>query len=343
MNAAAERLSGYQAQHARGKNYTHVLHFTNAFHEEHRDEPAVEAALKKGTIQQLPTHTALTARNKQKIPITGTVTPLRVTNNAQGKIIGCMVVCRESTRERELEQAKDDFISIAAHQLRTPLGSIRWNTEMMLAGDLGEMSIIAREALQQVFDSNEHMIVLVNDLLKISRLDQAFASHDPQYCNVLSIIKDAVDELRPLIQKQQVHLDLQSSQGQVARVFADRKHLREVIQNLLSNAIKYNQRGGTVAVRFQDQQQTLFVSIHDTGMGIPKKDLRRLFSKFFRAENAVRSETEGSGLGLFVVQSYVEAWGGTIWCESDEGNGATFTFTVPLHPHPLRQMDTKHH
>lgn len=236
----------------------------------------------------------------------------------------------EITQEKQLERIKDEFLSVASHQLRTPLGSMRWNMEMLLGGDVGELNPEAKKTVEQIYESNKRMITLVNDLLNVSRIDQDRVADNPKLTDIVDIIQEAVVEMEPLAKEQSVIIKLEVKNDYFPRITLDPKRFREVVQNLLSNAVKYNKPQGTVDVDVQKLNGYVEVKITDTGMGIPKKDQNRLFSKFFRAENAILAQTEGSGLGLFVVKSYIEAWGGKVSFESEEGKGTTFIITLPI-------------
>jgi len=233
-------------------------------------------------------------------------------------------------QQKEIDKMKTEFLSIAAHQLRTPLGSMRWNIEMLLGGDVGEIPKTTKEVIKQVYESNQRMINLVNDLLNVSKIEQGKMKNKPELTDILKIIKEVIGEMKIEAEKKSISISLMIEKDSLFKVFLDRKRFREVMQNLLSNSIKYNCRGGRVVVGIKSLNGCMQISVRNTGTGIPKKDQTRVFSKFFRASNAVKSETTGSGLGLFVVKSYVESWGGKVWFESVEGRETTFYFTIPM-------------
>ena len=257
------------------------------------------------------------------------ITPVR---DYERKISGGAVILHDVTHMTEIDRMKTEFLSVAAHQLRTPLGSMRWNMEMLLTGDAGEIPQPIKEIIQQVYDSNQRMITLVNDLLNVSRIDQGRVKDEPELTDLVEIVKAAIVEMEPMAKKKSVGIELNIGSDSLPKIMIDPKRFREAIQNLVSNAVKFNQPDGKVIVSVDKQEEYMRIKVADTGMGIPKNNQGRLFSKFFRAENAVKSETEGSGLGLFVVKSYVEGWGGKVDFESEEGKGTVFTITLPLEP-----------
>src|SRR3989344_5657667 len=257
------------------------------------------------------------------------ITPVR---DYERKISGGAIILHDITHMTEIDRMKTEFLSVAAHQLRTPLGSMRWNMEMLLTGDAGEIPQPIKEIIQQVYDSNQRMITLVNDLLNVSRIDQGRVKDEPELTDLVEIVKAAIVEMEPMAKKKSVGIELNIGSDGLPKIMIDPKRFREAIQNLISNAVKYNQPDGKVIVSVDKQDEYMRIKVADTGMGIPKNNQGRLFSKFLRAENAVKSETEGSGLGLFVVKSYVEGWGGKVDFESEEGKGTVFTITLPLEP-----------
>jgi PAS domain S-box-containing protein len=327
FNPAAEMISGFAADELRGKIVTQVLKFIDEKDGQLSDQFIAEA-IEKGKQTSMANHTLLIKKDGTKVPVADSAAPLVDKN---GNVTGCVVVFRDVSREREIDKMKTEFLSVAAHQLRTPLGSMRWNMEMLLNGDEGELGEKVKEVVEQIYESNIRMIGLVNDLLDVSRIDQGKTADDPKNTNVITIISEAVKEMEPEAKRRAVSIDFRNQDMEI-EIIIDGKRFREVIQNILSNAVKYNKQGGKVAIAVEKNQQNLTITIADTGMGVSKKDQGKLFSKFFRAENAVRSETEGSGLGLFVVKSYVEGWGGKVDFESEEGKGSRVGIILPLKP-----------
>ncbi len=244
--------------------------------------------------------------------------------------------------QQDVEHAKDDFLSIASHQLRTPLGSIRWNVEMIKDGDFGRLTPEVVKVLDEILESIGRMIELVNGLLSVSRIDQKKLQDNPQEVSVLDVINAAIKDFMVPIQEKKIRIETLSEKGKVPVAYVDTNLFREVMDNLLSNAIKYSPDKSEIKVTVKHVGNVLRVSVEDEGIGIPPKDQPLLFSKFFRAENAMLSETDGAGLGLFVIKSYVESWGGRVWCESPtftrkEGDkavpgGSVFHVELPIGP-----------
>lgn len=229
---------------------------------------------------------------------------------------------------------KTEFLSVASHQLRTPLGSMKWNLESLLAGDAGVLKKDIKVILKDVYDSNKRMLTLVNDLLNVSRIDQGRIKDDPKETDIKELIDASIREIGPLAKQKDVEISTQIA-SKLPHITLDPTRFYEVIKNLLSNGVKYNKPGGMVTINVEHSGDFVSIKVTDTGMGIPRNDQPKIFSKFFRAKNAVVSETEGTGLGLFVVKSYVEGWGGTVECKSTEGKGTEFTLRIPRKVHTI--------
>lgn len=325
VNHPAERMSGYSDVETYGKKYTQVFKFANEDGSEGDYPDFVMEAIKTGKIGSLLPHTVLISKDGNKIPVLDSAAPLR---SLEGVVFGCVVVLRDNTKERELEKSKDDFLSVASHQLRTPLGSMRWNLEMLLEGDSGKLNKETGELIEQAHQGNLRMIGLVNDLLDVSRIDQGRVMDDPVETDLRKVIEEILVEMEPLTKQRKIRV-VSKIEDDIDNLLIDKKRFREVMENLVSNAVKYNKDGGEVSISMKKVEKNIEIAISDTGMGIPKKDQEQLFAKFFRAENAVHSETEGSGLGLYVVKKFVEGWGGKLTVESEIGKGSKFVVYLP--------------
>lgn len=267
-------------------------------------------------------------KNGQKYTALTTISPILGDNGEVEFFVG---IERDITQEKEIDRMKTDFLSIAAHQLRTPLGSMRWNLDILLSGKAGRLNAEAEDIVKQVQTSDMRMIDLVNDLLDVSRIDQGRVSDNPEQVDINEVIESVIEEQKPFASDKNITVKFESK-GTFDKVMIDKNRVRDVFANLVSNSIKYGKEGGFVKVKTAESGKNIIIQIEDNGIGIPEKDTSKLFTKFYRAENAVKSETEGSGLGLFVVKSYLEAWGGGIDLTSAEGKGSTFTITLPKKP-----------
>ena len=232
------------------------------------------------------------------------------------------------TQQKQVDQAKSEFVALASHQLRTPLAAIRFNTELLKSGfTTGTEKQLAY--FGKIERNTANMISLINDFLSVSQLETGTYTADIATFTFDTYVREVLDE----------YAGAQAEKGlQVATTFdpgglelaADRRLLHIVVSNLVSNAIKYTPAGGSVAVGYTVEGSNIQFTVTDTGMGIPANELPQLFTKFFRASNAKADRAEGTGLGLYIVAQAAEQMGGAIDVTSVEGQGSTFTATIPL-------------
>ncbi|MGH7245864.1 MAG: ATP-binding protein, partial [Candidatus Levyibacteriota bacterium] len=231
--------------------------------------------------------------------------------------------------KRKLEEAmtKDEFLSMAAHELRTPLGTMRWRIEEML-GSGRKLSPATKEDLEKMYNNILRLLDIVNKLLDVSRINQEKIKENPQMIDVVHLATMVIDTLEERIHEQDIHMVFEKTKKAVA-FFIDQNLLEEIFVNLLTNAIKYNNKGGNVTLIIEEKPAGLSIEVTDTGIGIPTKDQKTIFQKFKRASNVDPRKYEGNGLGLFVVKSYVEHWKGKITLVSREGKGTKVTIVIP--------------
>jgi signal transduction histidine kinase len=247
------------------------------------------------------------------------------TVDAGGGTVGLTVTFQDLTREREVSRMKSDFVSFVTHQLRTPLAGIRWMLE--LATQQGTSTEESAAYLRDAGDSALRLTALVNDLLDAARLESRTLTIDPRQVALRTLTDRVVAELTPLVQEKG-HRVVTDAPGDPA-VLADPQMLRQVLTNLVSNAIKYTPRGGEIVIDLAPRDGVVRWAIRDNGVGIPRAAQARLFEKFYRAENVRAIETDGTGLGLYMVRLILERLGGRVWCNSEEGHGSCFTFELP--------------
>jgi signal transduction histidine kinase len=249
------------------------------------------------------------------------------TKDSTGEPCGFTLTFHDVTHEREVSQMKSDFVSFVTHQLRTPLAGIRWMLE--LAAQEPGIPVDASSYIQDAREAAQRLIQLVNDLLDISRLERGKLTVATAPVDLEALTRDVLAETAVLVQEKGHRVSLAGAPI-AAPVAADAQLLRQVVMNLVSNAIKYTPDGGAIEIRLEPDAGMLRWSIRDSGIGVPRASQARLFEKFYRAENVATLETEGTGLGLYLVRLIMEQLDGRVWCESEEGAGATFLFTLPL-------------
>ncbi len=264
-------------------------------------------------------------KDGSKFPINSTVTPFLF----NGKIIGTIEVFRDVTIEKDIDKAKTEFVSLASHQLRTPLSTIGWYSEMLLSGDAGKLNKKQKEFIDEIYIGNKHMIDLVGSLLNVSRIELGTFAVEPTMSDITEISESVLNELKPIILEKKMKVKAIYEKG-LEKISLDGKLIRMVFQNLLTNALKYTNEGGSIVLEIKIVKDDLLVSVSDNGYGIPQSQQGEIFTKLFRADNAKANDTSGTGLGLYIIKSIIEkSSGGKIWFESIENKGTTFYFTLP--------------
>lgn len=238
---------------------------------------------------------------------------------------------RTNEKLRQLDETKDDFISMASHQLRTPLTSVKGYVSMVVEGDAGELNGMQKKLLNQAFISAQRMVYLISDLLNVSRLRTGKFIIEPVQSNLANIVQEEVRQLIPTAKGRGLELVYHRPEHFPTLMFDETK-MRQVIMNFIDNAIYYTPSGGTITVRMADKPESIEFTVTDTGIGVPKADQHHLFSKFYRANNAKRARPDGTGLGLFMAKKVIVAQGGATIFKSQEGKGSTFGFTFAKEP-----------
>lgn len=250
-------------------------------------------------------------------------------------VIFFVSIQRDITKAKEVDRMKTEFISLASHQLRAPLAAIRWNLETLRDGIAGEMNPNQKEFTMEAYDSTTRMVDLVNGLLNVSRIESGRLIIEPEPTDLSELIVTVLKEVNVMAdaKKQTIHFDIQSNLPQIN---VDPKLIRNVYLNFLTNAIKYTGEEGSIELDVRAQGNDVVSRIKDNGYGIPAEQQGKIFKKFFRADNARKFDTDGTGLGLYLVKSIVEASGGKVWFESVQDLGTTFFFTIPLAGMPAK-------
>jgi signal transduction histidine kinase len=231
---------------------------------------------------------------------------------------------------KELDKMKTEFLSLATHQIRSPLTSMRGYISMIFEGDYGEVNENLKEPLRVVEKSSEGLIKIVNDFLDVSRIEQGRMKYNLEVCDFRQIVKNIIEEYRPAIEEKGLKIEFEAKEDDYS-VKVDENKMEQVIGNLIDNAIKYTIDGGIKIYLFKNDSKTVQLEVSDSGVGIPPEEIKKLFTKFQRAKGAEKTNVTGTGLGIYLAKRITEDHGGTIKVYSDgEGKGAVFTVTLPV-------------
>lgn len=325
FNEEASNISGFDFKDVVGRKYYDVIKFAS----EEDGSPRydfVNKSITSGEVERMPSGTILVKKDGKKIAVGDSAAPIK---NKTGKVVGCVIVFRDTTKEREVEKAKNEFVSLASHQLRTPLTAINWYLEMLMAGDAGKVNIEQKKYMGEIYNGSKRMVALVNALLNTSRIDLGTFAIEPEEVDVKETADSVLFELTPQIKTKGIKLKKNYSKT-IPLINADKKLVRIIFQNLLSNAVKYTPEKGSVELTIDKNKKSMIITVADNGYGIPASQQDKIFSKLFRADNVRERETDGTGLGLYIVKSIIEKTAGKIYFQSKEGKGTTFTVELPL-------------
>jgi len=238
------------------------------------------------------------------------------------------IITRSFERLAEASRMKSEFISIISHQLRSPLSNLKWAIELLMSGRLGKIEEKQTEYFRILKENSSRMAELVSDLLTVSRIETATLPLKKQEIFLPNLNKELISEFEPFAKASNVEIKFKF-QKDLLKILVDPSQIKQVIENLLDNAIRYIKDRGKVEISLEKKNKKLYFEIRDNGVGIPKEDQKYIFQKFFRSENILRYQTQGSGLGLYISKAIIEKSGGKIGFKSEENKGSTFWFTLP--------------
>lgn len=327
-NAATERLLQIKKEDLIGKQLIEIASIEDASGEALRDNdrPVVRAIMTGKSVVSNKFY-FLARPGKRKIPVSIAASPIIV----DGVVVGAVSNLRDSSERKRIEDAKTEFVSLASHQLRTPLSAMKWCTEVLVGGEAGKLTPKQLMYLHKIYRSNQRMIDLIDSLLNVSRIELGTFAVELQFVDVFAMVNAIVHEEEGVIQKKRINLTKNFSKD-VPTIQTDQKFFRMVVQNLVSNAIKYTPALGHVDVRISldKKKKCLCIAVADSGYGIPSVEQENVFVKFFRGSNVKEKDIDGNGLGLYIVKMLVEKLGGKIWFASEDGRGSTFVVTLPI-------------
>lgn len=243
-------------------------------------------------------------------------------------IIGNSVI-REVEQMAKLNKMKTEFVSIASHQLRTPLSAISWETELLLTKHAIGLSAKQKIGMENISLLSARMKRLVNDLLDVSRIDQDRLILKKEETNLKEIAEEVIRIIAPLAESKKTSV-IFNKNLKLPNILGDKEKIKLAVENLISNAIKYTPEHGKIEVKLFENRDSLVFSIKDNGVGIPEEQQKMVFSKFFRSDNVIKYQTEGTGLGLYIAKNIIEQSGGKIWFQSKENVGTIFNFSIPI-------------
>ena len=332
INDAAAQMLEISAEKALGKNRKEILSLYKGKQEISGDDLPAAKMLKTGQTIKIGMEDDFyySLPSGKKFPITLVDTPLKRGNET----IGAIIIFRDITNEKKLDESKTNFISIASHQLRTPLTTIRWYTEMLESEDVGKLNKNQKSFLNEIYSAVLRLAGTLNMLLALARIESGLLKLNPLKINLHNFTEGIIKDLEPLIKPKNIKIEI-VAENQLPEITLDSLMINQVISNLLTNSIRYSDEKGKIEIKIGRRENEILYSVKDNGIGVPPEEQARLFERFFRAENAVLKAPDGNGLGLYLVKNLVELWKGKIWFESPadwgkEKKGTAFYFTIPL-------------
>ncbi len=333
FNPAAQALTGWDAATAQNLNYLTIMGLkkNNDSDVTDADDPFLQAWEKKATV--IRSDLILGTKSGRKVALTMTVSPIYDGNN---NISGGIALFRDISQEKEVERQRNEFISTASHEMRTPVAAIEGYIALAMNPDISTIDERARGFLGKAHDSIQHLGALFKDLLSVTKVEEGKIGGAIEPVEIGKMVREVVSDMQFNAQKKNLTLLLQSGgmtlgDKDVMPLFmvkGNGERLREVTMNLIENALKYTQQGG-ITVDVSGTKDLVTVKVIDTGVGIAAEDITHLFQKFYRVDSTATRTIGGTGLGLYLVRTIIEYFNGRAWVESILGRGSTFAFSLP--------------
>jgi signal transduction histidine kinase len=239
------------------------------------------------------------------------------------------IIIRSLERIAEANRLKTEFVSVVSHQLRSPLSNLKWSADLVCSDRLKGNDGKQREYLEIIKENVDRMEELVSDLLMVSKIEQGRLPFEKSEFSLTKVTEEIIEKFKAYAEALNIKIILKAEDS-LPNIISDLSQTKSVVENLIDNAVRYIENGGEVNVFIKKEKDKILFEIRDSGLGIPKKDQKHIFQKFFRSENAARHQTQGSGLGLYIARSFLNMSGGKIWFKSKIGEGTTFWFTIPI-------------
>jgi len=327
FNKVAQELTGWKFEQVQGKLADEFFKLINEKTKAPVESP-IDKVFASGRIETGNIYDALIAKDGSECPISATAAPIYRNG---GAMLGVVMVLRDVLREREIDRMKTDFVSSVSHELRTPLTSIKAYIATILRDpDMPERT--KRQFLSIIDEESNHLADLIQDVLEISRIESGSIKIARQKVDITFVIERVITALEPLADSKSIRLK-SNIPDELPELQADESRIQSVIMNLLDNAIKFAPQKGQVSINVQCRGQELAISVSDTGLGIPKEALVKVFDRFYRVHRPGK-QIRGTGLGLAIVKKIVMMHGGRIELDSELNHGSTFTVILPLAAQP---------
>jgi PAS domain S-box-containing protein len=331
VNKPALAIFGYKSAELMNRRITDkiVAVYENGQPLEIVDTPIAKSYLTGEAISERATYKR---KDGTVIPVQVTVSPLLL----KGVPIGAVQLFRDIRAEIQMDKMKSDFISLASHQLRTPLSTVNIYAGMLIDGLAGELSDEQRAFTRTILGAAHRMNELIDTLLNITRIEAGGIEVSPSNVELYGLVEEIISSIMPSIEEKNMSLQFKA-ENDPSPILTDPILIKEVLINLLTNAIKYTPEAGTIEVTLLKSNKNIIISVQDNGYGIPAVAQTHIFTKFFRADNILLHDVGGTGLGLYLTKMIAESLNGDLWFESEENKGSTFYFSLPAHGSISRQ------
>lgn len=326
LNKASEELLGCQEAEVKGKSIDGIL---NLFSEQ---DQIFSKAYCQGSFNQTA---KLISRGGKETKVN--LITAQVGGDTQSSL-SCILIMHDLSKEEELEQMKLDFVSMASHELKTPLTSIIGYLSVYLNENRQKVPKENLVLLDKAFIATQQLQTLIQNLLNVNKIEKEQLSVSLEPVDFRTLLSKSIEDLKPQANQKEILLSLSAPQT-LPTVMGDTIRLSEVVTNLTANAINYTNPGGKVDILVEVMPAEIRTSVIDNGVGIPQEAIPHLFGKFFRVSNSLQKSSKGTGLGLYISKSIIEKLRGKIWVESEVGKGSKFTFTLPLSTHTAGVID----
>jgi PAS domain S-box-containing protein len=335
INPKALEFFGYKRNEILNKDLRNILKIIKNKKELPLVDWPTEKTLKTNDIvtTSLEENLSITTdKQKNSLAVTFSISPLNTKFETNDQDMGLIIIVRDANKDHELDKIKSGFISIASHQLRAPLTSVRWSSEILLSESAGELNGSQIDLIKEINDGTKRLSKIINILLNISRIENGKILREKKSIDLKIATDDVMKELSPVIDRKNIIIYALSPDIESELIKLDPILIRQVILNILSNAVNYSDNNSSIEIKWilDKEKKEIIYSIKDNGIGIPMVSQGGIFSKFFRASNAMLKVSDGTGLSLAFAKDIINSWGGRIYFETKEGEGTTFFFTIPL-------------